>query len=644
MLYLCTCKSKDMSETLIPKKAAFLVRCSTDKQDYERQIEDLQRVADRFEFNVSEDNIYGEYITGKDDTTKRDRLSIIRLREAAEAKKFDVVLVAEVSRMSRDSVSGRVYIRQFCNLGIPVYFRDKMKWTINPDTMREDESFIKELGLYFDGAAEYLKSMKTQIASGRRMSLRNNQLVIGHVPIGYKKRGGKDRKHKNELVVDEEKAPIVRDIFSMYLEEGGTLKSVALAISAKYNIRKTVSGVQQILARPEYYTGEYTVFMTDPDNKDREPEPFTITFEPLIEKETYDKATEKRANNKSSKDPYPKQITHPLSRLIKCPCCGHSFSPRVRSGDFQGTKYRMINGKKAYSWICMTRITNAGECTSHINLNDEKTCAVVWNLIKKELLAFADLARDQRDEKIDYARQRIKDAEVQISLYQKEIDKTDNIVKRAYNAYMNAPESVADMALQNYNDTLASVKKTKEDAASEIEKMKQRIIKCNQTIEYYSETTVTADYVKTIEDNDAEKRKIFLQLIDKILPYAYTPGKVVLEMHTINGIYYILLDANQRYNKRIARYIAFPFAVWQDSEFRLDDYEQGQYFLIKNPQLIMETNESIVKMDFMEMEKFCASKDWILDYSYVTSETHRVVKKNALKYPPKPKPKASSKA
>ena len=635
-----------MAETYISKKAAFLVRCSTDKQDYERQIEDLQRVADRFDLTVSEDNIFGEYITGKDDTTKKDRLSIIKLREAAEAKKFDVILVAEVSRMSRDSVSGRVYIRQFCNLGIPVYFRDKMKWTINPDTMREDESFIKELGMYFDGAAEYLKSMKTQIASGRRMSLRNNQLVIGHVPIGYKKRGGKDRKHKSELIVDDEQAAIVKDIFNMYIAEGGTLKSVALAISAKYNIRKTVSGVQQILARAEYYTGEYTVYMTDPDNKDKEPEPFTLSFEPLIDKETFDKATEKRKTNKSTKEPYPKQIIHPLSRLIKCPSCGHSFSPRVRSGDFQGTKYRMINGKRAYSWICMTRITNAGECDSHVNLNDEKACAVIWELIKKELLAFADLERDQRDEKIDYARQRMKDAEVQISLYQKEIDKTENIVKRAYNAYMNAPESVMDMALQNYNETLASVKKTKEDATSEIEKMKQRIQKCNETIAYYSETTVTAEYVKTIENDDNEKRKIFLQLIDKVLPYAFKPGKVVLEVHTINGIYYILLDGNQVYKKRIARYIAFPFAVWQESQYKLEGYEEGRYFLVKNAPLIMETEEPIVKLEYKEMEEFCTTKGWMLDYSYITPDTCRVVKHNDYKYPSKwkPKPKASDKA
>lgn len=205
------------------KKAAFLVRCSTNKQDYDRQVRDLQLVADRFRYSLYE--IYGEHITGKDDTTKRDRLSIIRVRKDAELHKFDVLLVAEVSRMSRDSVSGRVYVRQFCNLGIPVYFRDKMKWTIDPQTMKEDESFVKELGLYFDGAAEYLKSMKTQIASGRRNSLMNNQLVVGHPPIGYKKRGGTDKYTKNELVIDEALAPMVKDVFAMYLEPEGTLKA-----------------------------------------------------------------------------------------------------------------------------------------------------------------------------------------------------------------------------------------------------------------------------------------------------------------------------------------------------------------------------------------------------------------------------------
>ena len=608
-----------MASSGIRKRAAFLVRCSTDKQDYERQVEDLRSVADRFNLSVSEDNIYGEYITGRDDTTKSDRLSIVKLREAAEAGEFEFILVAEVSRMSRDSVSGRVYVRQFCNLGIPIYFRDKMKWTINPDTMKEDESFIKELGLYFDGAAEYLKSMKTQIASGRRSSLRNNQLVIGHVPLGYKKRGGKDKKHKSELIIDEAQAKIVRDIFSMYLEEGGTLKSVALAISAKYNIRKTVSGVQQILVRKEYYTGEYTVYMRDPDNTDKPLEPFTITFEPLIDKEAFEAASLKRQKNKNYRTPYPKQKIHPLSKLIKCPFCGHSFSPRVRSGEKPGVKYRIINGKIAYSWICMTRINNAGQCLSRINLNDEKTETIVWEFIKKELLSYVDLQKDTRDEKIYQLKQKLSEAKAQIPLYQQEITKTDTILKRAYQAYLSSPESTEDIALQLYNETISKVKKRRDDYSQEISKLTDRIKSLEGSIEYYSQSIITTDYIASIEDNDEEKRKIFLQLIEKVRPFSISPGVFVLELITINGKYFILFDSNQRGEKRVAHYIAAPFVTWHtENEGELKCYEPNSFFKLKNEDIIdLITGLNTDHLSFCEMEAICEENGWNLPYNYI---------------------------
>ena len=46
-------------------KAAFLIRCSTDKQDYQRQIEDLQQVAEKMNYEWSEDLIFGEYIANE---------------------------------------------------------------------------------------------------------------------------------------------------------------------------------------------------------------------------------------------------------------------------------------------------------------------------------------------------------------------------------------------------------------------------------------------------------------------------------------------------------------------------------------------------------------------------------------------------
>ena len=57
-----------------------MIRCSTKKQDYERQVNDLTRLAKKFGYTSSDNMIFGEHITGKDDASKRDRQSIQRLK------------------------------------------------------------------------------------------------------------------------------------------------------------------------------------------------------------------------------------------------------------------------------------------------------------------------------------------------------------------------------------------------------------------------------------------------------------------------------------------------------------------------------------------------------------------------------------
>ena len=51
-------------------RAAFLIRCSTKKQDYERQVNDLTRLAKKFGYTSSDNMIFGEHITCKDDASK----------------------------------------------------------------------------------------------------------------------------------------------------------------------------------------------------------------------------------------------------------------------------------------------------------------------------------------------------------------------------------------------------------------------------------------------------------------------------------------------------------------------------------------------------------------------------------------------
>ena len=161
-------------------KAAFLIRCSTKNQDLNRQTRDLTRLAKSMGYEYDLENlVYGEKITGKDDVTKKNRDSIDRLLRAAKEQRFDVVLVSEVSRMSRDPASGRIYVRLLINMNIPVYFKDIDLWTINPETGKKVRDAELVIGAAFDAAWKYLKSMKTQIASARRNELDNNRISFG---------------------------------------------------------------------------------------------------------------------------------------------------------------------------------------------------------------------------------------------------------------------------------------------------------------------------------------------------------------------------------------------------------------------------------------------------------------------------------
>ena len=582
-------------------KAAFLVRCSTDQGDYARQIDDLTKVANEFGFVFSEKHIFGEYVTGRDDTTIKDRKSIENIRKSAENKDFDVILVNEVSRMSRDSVSGRVYIRQFNNLGVPVYFRDRRKWTIDIHTKEVDSSFEKELGSYFDGAAEYLKSLKTQTASGRRKRLADNQMIQGKPAFGYKKKGGSNKYDRNTIIINEKTMPIVLDTYNQYLEDSATLKSTSLAITNKYGKRFPVGKINHILNYTGYHTGNTTVTTTDPD--DKSVETFVLTFDPVIDEETYNKVQIKLKDNRASKVPFnTTQKVHLLSRLIKCSFCEHSFTPRRRA-----------DKRTAHAWICMSRINNSADCESTINLNDEKITDIIWKLIKTELLIYSDINIEEKTSRITDENNKISNFEDEKNDLIRNIEDQKKIQNRAYDAFISAPDGLLEVAKERYNNTLVETQKEIDYSNNRISLLNQNIEDCRYRITRYNQTDFTESYISDIENDFNKKRNLFLEYIKAVYPYKVDYRIVVLEVHTIDGIFNILLNANMRNNKT-AYYIDYSFAKWQNSKNKIDAYKTGNYFAVTNPSMIMDSNELEEFLTFEEMIKVCTLNDWIIKY------------------------------
>lgn len=640
-------------------KAAFLIRCSTKRQDLDRQQNDLVRLAKSmgYEYDL-EKLVYGEKITGKDDVTKRNRASIDRLLKGAKEQKFDVVLVSEVSRMSRDPASGRIYVRLLINMEIPVYFRDIDIWTIDPNTRKKVPNAEITIGGAFDAAWKYLKSMKTQIASARRNYLDNGAIALGTVKFGYRWNGGKDKHTKTKWVADEVESLIVPEIFTEYLKEGATLKSTALAISARFadktTYKFTVASIHHILTYDSYATGIRSINLADPDRE--EIEVFDVEIPKLIPMELYESVRKKLSSNRVKSEPYPSQKTHLLSKLIKCPCCGYTLTPRAKASDSKDRgangSYRIINGKKAMSWICMSGINNASRCKNRTSIANEKLEPIIWELVKKELIAFADVNNEDRLAKIEELEGQISLQNSNILNFTKEIEKLSKRLKAAFQVATSATEMAGDdeelkaMAMEEFNKTTKAIRKEKADYESSINAAKDEITRLTILRDYYSSPTLPKDIIEKAEANPTEQRNLVKELIQKIVPYKITTfkkvrresgrestkaynatdvitvknGAVLLEVYTINGIFYVFYNANGREAVRYAYYLSAD-VVYTDSVVA-DEYVRSlgsEQFYIKAPYLYFDderANDADALVSVNEFVEIAKAQQQVLEYPY----------------------------
>ena len=636
-------------------KAAFLIRCSTKNQDLARQTRDLTRLANSMGYEVpSEELVFGEKITGKDDVTKKNRESIDKLLKAAKEQKFDVVLVAEVSRMSRDPASGRVYVRQLINMGVPVYFRDIDIWTINPNTGTKVKDAEIVIGAAFDAAWKYIRSLKTQVASGRRNELDNNQISVGQPFFGYTRYGGKDKSKKNSWVIDEAAAEVVNAVFEEYTKAGSTLKSTALAITAKYgealNKRFTVGTIEHILTFESYATGIKTIMLADPDiedEKEREArrERFDVEIPTIISKELFEKAATKRKGNRVKSDPYPKQQTYVLSKLLKCPHCGYTLSPRAKGAEGKEKAangcYRIINGKKALSWICMSGINNATTCSNRMSLANEKAEPIIWGLIKNELLAYINLNNNDKERKVAELEAQISNLSENLNNYQKHLESLNKKAVAAFQAFAEAMAKgvveITEMAKIGFENTTKEIMREKGNTTNSIDQIKGEIENLTNQKAFYSQPSLPDDVIEKAEADSAEMRKLVKELITKIVPYKITTfqkpqrekgkgagkdiitvknGVVLLEVTTVNGIYYIFYNANGKEAVRKAYYINGIYAKYQNSVDKFEAYEAGEYFVISNAPMVMNTEEIDETVTVNEFVDIAKANNWVIEYNY----------------------------
>ena len=291
----------------------------------------LTTLAEKRNLHISK--IYREVVSGE---TISERKEMQKLLKDVENEKWTGVLVVEVERLARGDTGdqGRVskaFKYSHTKIITPVK-------TYDPDNEFDEEYF--EFGLFMS-RREY-KTINRRLQRGREISVSEGKFVGNIAPLGYDRVKLKDSKGYT-LSINQDEAPIVKEIFRLYTFENNTINSVAkqlndMNLKPRISDEWTISSIKDILSNPTYIgkivwnrrkqkkkTKNGHIIISRPRNQD-----YLIydgVHEPIIDNKTWELVQEKRKQN-TPKVKHNNTIQNPLVGLVFCKKCGKPMQRR----------------------------------------------------------------------------------------------------------------------------------------------------------------------------------------------------------------------------------------------------------------------------------------------------------------------------
>ncbi len=283
--------------------------------------------------NLTIGKIYREVVSGE---TISERKEMQKLLKDVENEKWNGVLVVEVERLARGDTSdqgkvSKAFKYSHTKIITPVK-------TYDPDNEFDEEYF--EFGLFMS-RREY-KTINRRLQRGREISVSEGKFVGNITPFGYDRVKLKDAKGY-ALSINQDEAPIVKEIFRLYTFESNTINSVVkrlnnMNLKPRISNEWTISSVKDILSNPTYIgkivwnrrkqkkkTQNGHIIISRPRNNN-----YLIyngLHEPIIDIKTWELVQRKRKQN-TVKIKHNHQIQNPLVGLVFCDKCGKPMQRR----------------------------------------------------------------------------------------------------------------------------------------------------------------------------------------------------------------------------------------------------------------------------------------------------------------------------
>lgn len=278
------------------------------EQSIEGQLEKCYDFAERNDFNV-----IGEYIdralTGKNDNRPQFRQMI----EDSKNKRFQGVLVYQLDRFARNREDSAIYKKELRQNGVRVF--SAMEYISDAPCAVLFESVL-------EGQAEYYSlELSSKVKRGMKTNASKCYYNGGSVPLGLKLEtvevvnGPMGKKiAKKKFVIDEEKAPIVQEIFQKYAN-GSTMADIIRYLNEKNLKTSQGNEFNKNSLRKMLLNRKYIGYYSYNGNETKNGIPS------IIDEELFIKVGEKMQKNKENPSRGKAKIPYLLTTKLFCGNC-----------------------------------------------------------------------------------------------------------------------------------------------------------------------------------------------------------------------------------------------------------------------------------------------------------------------------------
>lgn len=446
------------------------------------------------------------------------------LLRLASTSFFDVLVCRELDRLARSLAKQLVIEAEFARLGIEIAY----VMGDYPDT--PEGALMKNIKAVI---SEYERTLITQrMVRGRRRKAMAGYVVLNGAPLyGYSYvQDGKNR----TLVIDEDEARIVRQIFAWYTGDeklGG--RQIARRLSEMGVPTPADSGKGRgkgrMKSRPfatwgsstilnilsnETYSGvwHYSKYADDPDQL------IAVAVPALVDSETFDHAQAQRKRNKIESV---RNVKHDylMRRHVICRECGSAMN----------ACYSPSKGKDFFYYKCDTPyekgITSGRECNQRKHFRADHVDELVWEWVKSYLSDPAKLAegltayKSEQDRETAPLRDRLTVVDKLITDNQLQLD-------RLLDLYLSG-EFPKDALLERQvrlTDTISALEREQEELTSQL---RAQSLTEGELQSVYDFAVQVAEGL-TAADDDFETRRRIIELLDVRATLAIEEGDKIV--------------------------------------------------------------------------------------------------------------------